>query len=174
MSTNAAAVRVLERHEAEDLRPMLGLVTDDGDIPPDDTNVYVLRDPAAAPGARNPDTHTAIPTRPRDRSNVPEGLANLPPVAPPAPKRRGPKPKPKVIRPAKPREVPECGSYKAYARHRRRNEPIDDACRQAAREYGQTMTAEYRERRRKQAELKRLLDQGVSPAAAATLAELAR
>jgi hypothetical protein len=172
VSLNVLATQTVKRHAAEDLLPMLGLVAEDGSIPPDDTTVYHFEEPSRGPGVKNPNGRTETA---RDRSAVPEGLANLqPPTPKEEPKKRGPKPQPKVIRPRKEREVPECGSYKAYARHRRRNEPIDDACRQASREYGRSNNSEYRLRLRKQKELKRLLGEGVSPEAAAALVELVR
>lgn len=150
MSRNARAVATLERHSAEDLLDVLGLVTEDGTIPPDDDTEYVLIDPAKGPGSRNPD----VVTQRREVTGLttPPGLANLPPAAPAQPKkRRGPKPKEKVIRPRRERTVPECGTYKKVAWHRRheglRVVDMDDDCQRAAREYGQKMTAAYRQRK---------------------------
>ncbi len=39
-------------------------------------------------------------------------------------------------------EIPSCGTYRAYQRHRRYNQPVDDACRQARNDY----TAEHRQK----------------------------
>ena len=163
MSLNVAAVRFLERHQAEDLRPMLGLVAEDGSIPPDDTNVYTFPPADKGPGAKQPDAMVGIPTRPKDRSAVPPSLKNLPPQAAeePVKKRRGPKPQPKVIRQSKPRELAPCGTVSAYSRHRRRGEEVDQACLEANRAYGREKHREYRERKKREAERQRLMEAGV-------------
>lgn len=151
MSFNAAARRTLERHDAEDLIPMLGLVAEDGSVPPDDTNVYNFHTDSRGPGPTNPDSASAMPRRPRDLSLVPPGLRHLQPVPEDAPKRRGPAPQPKVIRTSRQREVPECGTYRAYARHKRRiqlgqDDPstLDDACVEAGRKYHRDYARNYR------------------------------
>lgn len=180
MSLNAIARRFVESHDAEDLLPMLGLVTEDGTTPPDDTNVYNFPPAGKGPGAKNPDAPTAKPTR--DRSAVPPGLANLPPetAEEPVKKRRGPKPQPKVVRPRKEREVPPCGTYKAFSRHKRRikagveGEVLDDACLEAGRAYSRNYQNDRNARIRKEKELKRLTDAGVNEATATVLSELAR
>ena len=74
---------------------------------------------------------------------TPPGLAELTPLPPPEPKKRTPKPK--AVRPRKERKIPECGEYKAYARHRRHGEPIDLACQEACNEYGRAAKAKARE-----------------------------
>lgn len=153
----------LGRADEHHLLDVLGLVTNSGELAPDDNNVYNFPPPGRGPGARD---SKAAPTR--DRSMVPEGLRELPPASVVKPERR--KPQPKVIRPTKPREVPECGSYKAFARHRRLGEEVDDACLEASREYSRT----YKAKARRAKELKRLAEAGVNPASAQVLSELAR
>ena len=177
MSLNTLAARTIKRHaecdnDAQRLLDMLGLVDEYGNIKPDDTSVYHFSEPSAGPGAKNPDA-PAVTTR--ERSGVtmttPPGLATLSPAEPPVAKKRGPKPQPKVVRPRKKREVPECGTYKAYARHRRQGEPIDDACLEVSREYHRATQAEYRLRERRKKEHDRLIAEGVSPANAQVLVE---
>ncbi|HEY8378102.1 MAG TPA: hypothetical protein VIK91_16510 [Nannocystis sp.] len=47
------------------------------------------------------------------------------------------------------RQVQPCGTKAAYERHRRRREPVDDACRSAHNRYVRTrMRARYRAARR--------------------------
>lgn len=176
---NAIVVEKVKRHardEADErwLMDVIGLVDEEGNTLPDDTNVYHMPPPDKGPGAKDPNGRT---TASRDRSAVPEGLRNLAPEAAeePVKKRRGPKPQPKVIRPSRPREVPQCGQYKAYSRHKRRGEEIDEACREAYREYHAQHSAEYRLRLRQEKERQRLAEAGVkNEQAIATLVELAR
>jgi len=153
------------------LLDLLGLVGPDGEIVPDDTTVYVFKTDHAgkSPGARTP--------KERDRSAVPEGLATLTPTEEqdkPSRKRPGPKPQPKVIRPKKPREIPPCGTHKAFSRHKRRGEPVDDACLEAGRAYSRDYQNSRNARIKKETEMKRLTDAGVNEETARVLSELAR
>lgn len=177
------ARRFVVKAQASELLEMLGLITDDGDVPPDDNNVYTFSSDHAgkAPGASTPDGTRTKPMK--DRSAVPEGLRNLPPegTEEPVKKRRGPKPQPKVIRPRREREVPECGTYKAFSRHKRRiaagveGEVLDDACLEAGRKYHREASAASRTRRLQQEERDRLTRAGVqTESAIETLVELAR
>lgn len=171
MSLNATATHVVMQYadrtgwaeQLDELLDMLGLVDEHGNPQPDDTNVYAFTDPSAGPGAKNPDGPSVTNRQEGIAMTTPPGLANLPPLPPPAAKQ----PKPKVVRPKKERQIPECGQYKAYARHRRLNEPIDTACQEACNEYGRAAKAKARE-------LKRLLDSGVNPETAQKLAGYAR
>lgn len=148
------------------LKEVLGLVTPEGELAPDDDNVYNFPPPSKGPGDKNPRTS---PTR--DRSAVPEGLRDLTPTEEqdPPKKRRGPKPKPKVIRPSKPREIPACGTYKAFARHKRRGEEVDQACLDVSREYSRNYSRERTARLKREAEAQRLREAGVQDEAAIEL-----
>lgn len=173
------AARFIERHALDEsdekwLKEALGLVQPDGALAPDDNTVYHFPTGDRGPGAVNPNAWTAMPRPARDRSAVPPGLANLPPAEPAPKKRRGPKPQPKVVRPKKPREVPECGTHRAFARHKRRGEEVDAACLEASREYSRNYSRERTARLKREAELKRLTDAGVNGATAQVLSELAR
>ena len=168
MSKNLLAVqaikrRALDESDEEMLLDILGLVAEDGTVPPDDTTIYNIIDRSNnGPGARNPGALTTASRHPEDLT-TPPGLANLPPVAE----------SPKVAKPRKPRPVgppPPCGSYKAYSRHRRLGEDIDDACHQAELDYNRNRKTI----KRRETEAQRLASAGVNPEAAQVLSELAR
>lgn len=53
-----------------------------------------------------------------------------------------------------PRELKPCGTWAAYNRHRRKGEPIDDACAQAARDQKNDRVIEKRETVAKVVQLK--------------------
>lgn len=134
--------------ERRELLEALGLVEPGGrTVTPDDTKVHALVDVTTVAAGRDAD-----PISPRAFAEhgrrpagmtTPPGLANLPPIVQqpkPEPKQRPVKRrspgegKPQKSRATKPpREVPECGSYKAYRRHKRRGEDVDEPCTQAAR-----------------------------------------
>lgn len=61
---------------------------------------------------------------------------------------------------SQPKPAPPCGEYKAYTRHRRLGEPVDDACAAAGNAYSRVHKSLVRRRNKERA---RLLSVGVSP-----------
>lgn len=54
----------------------------------------------------------------------------------------------KKVAPIPARQAKSCGSTAAYTRHLRRNEDVDEACREAHNEYNRINNRNWRERRR--------------------------
>lgn len=157
MSQNLLAIRTVKRHALSEsdeqwLLDLLGLVAEDGSVPPDDTREYTSYDPTGkGPGVRNRNMTT--PPKPQAKGmTTPPGLANLPPVEEvPEPKKvRKPRPTPP------PRKLQPCGTYAAYSRHRREGMTLeelratDDVCYQASLAYGRETHAKYRAKKKRQ------------------------
>lgn len=172
------ARRFVVKAQSSELLEMLGLITDDGGVPPDDTNEYTFYSNSSvkSPGPKHADGPVTRPRR--SRSTVPPGLATLQPIEEqPEPKKvkaRKPRPKPE------PKELQPCGTYAAYSRHRREGMTLEEikaadaACYEASLGYGRTRKSSERAKKREQAERQRLLAAGVNPESARVLADAAR
>lgn len=140
LAARAVALAGADRGDTRELLDMLGLLTADGRIPPDDIRQYDMR--TAGPENTVP---TAMITTREARSvacTTPPGLAVLPPLPKPTKAKAAPKPKrkPKEARtvPAEPRQrrkQAQCGTTSGHARHIRLREPTCEACREAKRAY---------------------------------------
>lgn len=143
MSRHATVAELVRRRcpDADLLLEMLG-VTEDGVLMPDPPIEPLVFAPQPKVGKRAQfERPHAMDARPKV-STAPEALRNLPPVVAPVKAKAKPKPvaaKLPARRPTKKvgkkgHKLAACGSYGAYRRHLRHGEPIDEACKEAARE----------------------------------------
>lgn len=129
MTINQLAARHVARvatdpADARMLLDILGLLTDDGRIAPDDTRALPLEVPSAAVAAHAPTSVRWWTDKPVV-STAPEALRNLPPVRVEPVKR--PLSPSQIAGPPRPAMKP-CGTEAAAKRHVRDREPLCEAC----------------------------------------------